>query len=93
MKNEYWSLKETIRRFMFVVLLVCILLFAKRNSFVVSAADASNAPKKGSVVAGYLKDPQMEEICAGYRYQAPEGEITATYKSVADISSLEVKTA
>ena len=30
MKNEYWSLKETIRRFMFVVLLVCILLFAIR---------------------------------------------------------------
>lgn len=84
-KKKYWRRKEKSRRLMFAGVLLCTFLVARQNTLVVSAADAENAPKKGSVIAGYLKDPQMDEICAEYRYQAPEGEITATYKSVADM--------
>ena len=51
----------------------------------VQAASPSNAPTKGSVVAGYLNDPDLQIISANSAYQAPEGEIKATYKSVADM--------
>ncbi|MDD6071138.1 MAG: hypothetical protein PUC12_10065, partial [Clostridiales bacterium] len=84
-KKEHGSRKEKSHRFLFAGVLLGILLVVRQNVLVVSAADPANAPKKGSVIAGYLKDPQMDEICAEYRYQAPEGEITATYKSVADM--------
>ena len=50
------------------------------NTITVIAANPDNAPTKGSVVAGYLNDPDFESSNANSFYKAPEGEIRATTK-------------
>ena len=62
-----------------------ILTLMVCNTITVIAANPDNAPTKGSVVAGYLNDPDFESSNANSFYKAPEGEIRATYKSVEDM--------
>lgn len=72
------------KRFFFV--LVCLLVFFWGASHEnVLAANPANAPESGSIVAGYLNDPDFENSCAGYHYQAPDGTVKAVYTSVADM--------
>ena len=62
-----------------------IYIFMVLSATTVWAANPDNAPTKGSVVAGYLKDPDLATVSARCVYKAPEGDIKATYKSVADM--------
>lgn len=62
-----------------------IYVFMVLSATTVWAANPANAPTKGSVVAGYLKDPDFDTVSADCAYKAPEGDIKATYKSVEDM--------
>ncbi|MBQ7066021.1 MAG: InlB B-repeat-containing protein [Lachnospiraceae bacterium] len=67
------------------ILILSLAAFIMLNPITIQAADPSNAPTKGSIVAGYLSDPELQTVSANSVYKAPEGEIKATFTSVADM--------
>lgn len=50
---------------------------------IATAANPENAPTKGSIVAGYLQNPELTEGIADY--QAPDVEIAAEFNSVEEM--------